>query len=32
MFLEIKDAKHLKKYSIKLVFNRGEEKIVDLEN
>jgi len=30
MFLEVSDAKYLGEYKIKLIFNSGESKIVDL--
>ena len=32
MFLEIAQAEYLDNYRIKLMFNNGETKIVDLEN
>ena len=30
MFLEVSDAKYLEGYKIKLIFNSGESKIIDL--
>ena len=32
MFLEVKKAKYIKDYQIKLSFNNGESKVVDLKN
>ena len=32
MFLEVKSAKYLKNYKIKIDFNNGESKVVDLLN
>jgi len=32
MFLEVSQAEYLENYRIKLTFNNGEKKIVDLQN
>lgn len=32
MFLEVENAKHIKDYQIKIYFNNGESKVVDLKN
>ncbi len=31
MFLEVTAAKHIKNYTLELVFNNGDSKVVDLE-
>ena len=32
MFLEVTAAKHIENYTLELVFNNGDSKIVDLEH
>ncbi len=32
MFLEVTAAKHIKNYTLELVFNNGDSKVVDLEH